>query len=155
MAKCDICKEEHSGATQSCSACNKAVKKYQNKTKYPMEKVRDALNHAYSHKGMDNNESHFKCEYTGIVSKFNSKNETLGTSKDAFILTLDHKDSGSKELVVSLNIINKMKHPQNVRIFSSNWKSILRRFAWAEVFILSHSIFLLFPIPITETNVHL
>jgi hypothetical protein len=72
-----------------------------------MEEVRKALIHAY--KGTDNNESHFKCEYTGIVSKFNSKNETLGTSKDAFILTLDHKDSGSKELVVSLNIINKMK----------------------------------------------
>lgn len=109
MAKCDICEEEYFDATQSCSACNKVVKKYQNKTKYPMEEVRNALNHAYSHKNIDNNESYFKCKYTGIVSKFNSKNETLGTYKDAFILTLDHKDSGSKELVVSLNIINKMK----------------------------------------------
>ncbi|MCZ7385477.1 MAG: hypothetical protein O8C63_12130 [Candidatus Methanoperedens sp.] len=74
-----------------------------------MPEVRTALNHAYSHKDTDNNESYFECEYTGIVSKFNNKNETLGTYKDAFILTLDHKDSGSKELVVSLNIINKMK----------------------------------------------
>ena len=109
MATCDICEKERSEATQSCSECNKVVKKYQNKTKYPMEEVRNALSHAYSHKDIDKNESCFRCEYTGIVSKFNNKNETVGTYKDAFILTLDHKDSDSKELVVSLNIINKMK----------------------------------------------
>lgn len=33
----------------------------------------------------------------------------MTTYKDAFILTLDHKDSGSKKLAVSLNIVNKMK----------------------------------------------
>jgi hypothetical protein len=109
MAKCDICKEEHSEDTQSCSACNKVVKKYQNKTKFPMKELRYALKQAYSHKGTDNNETYFKCEYTGIVSKFNTKTETLGTYKDAFILTLDHKNPPEIELVVSLNIVNKMK----------------------------------------------
>jgi hypothetical protein len=107
MAKCDICKEEHTEATQSCSACNKVVRKYQNKTKYPMEEVRAALKNAYM--GTDNNESCFRCEYTGIIGKFNSKNGTVGTYKDAFILTLDHKNPPGEKLAVSLNIINKMK----------------------------------------------
>jgi hypothetical protein len=51
-----------------------------------MEEVRKALNHAYSHKDTDNNESYFECKYTGMVSKFNSKIETVGTYKDAFIV---------------------------------------------------------------------
>lgn len=109
MAICDICGEEHFEATKSCGACNKVVSKYKNKTKYSMEKVRKALTHAYSQKDTDNNESYFKCEYTKIKSKFNNKKETLGTSKDALVLTLDHKNSGDEELIVSLNIINKMK----------------------------------------------
>ena len=109
MAECDICGQEHLDATKSCSACNKVIKKYQGDTRYSMEEVRNALNHAYSHKDIDNNESYFKCEYTGIISKFNSKNETVGTYKDAFILTLDHKNPPEKELAVSLNIVNKMK----------------------------------------------
>jgi len=45
--KCDICHEEHFLNTQSCEACNKVVKKYQNKTKFPMEEVRKALEEAY------------------------------------------------------------------------------------------------------------
>jgi len=72
-----------------------------------MAEVRKALKHAYSHK--NNNESFFKCGYTGIIRKFNSKIETVGTYKDAFTLTLDHKNPHEVELVVSLNIINKMK----------------------------------------------
>lgn len=107
MPICDICEEEHSKATQSCSPCNKVVSKYQGDTRYSMPEVRTALNRAYS--GKDNNESQFRCEYTGIISKFNTKDETVGTYKDAFILTLDHKNPHEKELVVSLNIINKMK----------------------------------------------
>ncbi len=109
MVECDICGQEHLEATQSCSACNKVVKKYQNKSKYPMDEVRKALEDAYFGKDTDNNESYFKCEYTGIIGKFNTKNETVGTCKDAFILTLDHKNPPDKELAVSLNIVNKMK----------------------------------------------
>jgi hypothetical protein len=109
MVKCDICEEEHSEVTQSCSACNRVVKKYQGDTRYSMEEVRKALKDAYSGKDIDNNESLFKCEYTEIISKFNNKNETVGTYKDALILTLDHKNPPEKELIVSLNIINKMK----------------------------------------------
>ena len=109
MAKCDICEGEKYEETQSCEACNKVVSKYKGDTRYSMPEVRKALTKAYSHKDSSKKESHFKCEYTGIISKFNNKTETLRTFNDALILTLDHKNSGSKELVVSLNIINKMK----------------------------------------------
>lgn len=106
--KCDICHEVHFLNTQSCEACNKVVKKYQNKTKFPMGEVRKALEKAYLHKDEKNKESYFRCNYTNIISKFNTKNETLQTFEDALTLTLDHTYNDEK-LVVSLNIINKMK----------------------------------------------
>lgn len=109
MATCDICGQEHLDATKSCDACNKVVKKYQGDTRYSLEEVRKALREAYSGKDKDNNESYFKCQYTDIIGKFNTKIETVGTYKDAFILTLDHKNPFEKELAVSLNIVNKMK----------------------------------------------
>lgn len=77
------------------------------KKKYPPEEVRKALNKSYSHK--ENDAVYFKCGYTGIIGRFNDNDETLGCFKDAFVLTLDHKYPNQKELVVSLNIINKMK----------------------------------------------
>ena len=109
MTKCDICKDEHSESTKSCEACHKVVKKYQNKTKYPMEEVRKALINAYSHKDREKKESYFKCAYTEMVGKFNTQDKTLGTYEDALVLTLDHENPNNSELVVSLNIINKMK----------------------------------------------
>ena len=109
MTICDICEGEHSANTPSCEICNKVVSKYQNKTKYSMKEVRKALHKAYSHKDEEEKQTYFHCKYTEIISKFNSQSKTLGTFDDAFILTLDHKNSGNKELVVSLNIINKMK----------------------------------------------
>jgi len=107
--KCDICGEEHFLEPLSCEACNKVVSKYQNDTRYSMDEVRKALKYAYSHKDKEKKESYFKCAYTGIISKFHGKNETLRTFEDALILTLDHKNTNSEELIVSLNIINKMK----------------------------------------------
>ena len=74
-----------------------------------MEDVRQALENAYSHKDRQKKESYFRCEYTKMVGKFNTQNKTLGASEDALVLTLDHKNPNSTELVVSLNIINKMK----------------------------------------------
>lgn len=110
MERCDICGDKHSEASESCEACHKVVSKYQNKTQYPMEEVRKALKDAYSHKDKKKKESYFRCAYTGMVGKFNSQDETLRASDDALILTLDHnKNPKSNELVVSLNIINKMK----------------------------------------------
>ncbi len=44
-----------------------------------------------------------------MVGKFNTQDEPLRTFDDALILTLDHKNPNRNELVVSLNIINKMK----------------------------------------------
>ena len=111
MERCDICGDAHSEKSPSCEACQKVVSKYQNKTKYPMVEVRKALKDAYSHKSEEKKESYFKCTYTGITGKFNIQDGTLRTFDDALVLTLDHKNpnSNSEELVVSLNIINKMK----------------------------------------------
>jgi hypothetical protein len=109
MTECDICGEEHSEDTKSCDACHKVVKKYQNRTEYPMEEVRKALKKAYFHKDREKNESYFKCSYTGMKGKFNIQDKTLGTYKDALVLNLDHKNPYSDELVVAFNIINKMK----------------------------------------------
>ncbi len=44
-----------------------------------------------------------------MVGNFNSHDRTLRASADALILSMDHKNPNSDELVVSLNIINKMK----------------------------------------------
>jgi len=74
-----------------------------------MEEVRKALKNAYSHKDREKKESYFECEYTGMVGNFNTQDKTLGTYEDALVLTLDHKNPNNSELVVSLNIINKMK----------------------------------------------
>ena len=109
MERCDICGDEHSKESESCEACHKVVSKYQNKTKFPMKDVRKALKDAYSHKDKKKKESYFRCAYTTMVGKFNSQDETFRTSDDGLILTLDHKNPNSSELVVSLNIINKMK----------------------------------------------
>ncbi len=109
MKRCDICGDEHFEESPSCEACHKVVSKYQNKTKYSMEEVRKALKDAYSHKSEEKKESFFKCTYTGMVGKFNTQDEPLRTFDDALILTLDHKNPNRNELVVSLNIINKMK----------------------------------------------
>ena len=111
MKQCDICGEAHSEKSPSCEACQKVVSKYQNKTKYPMAEVRKALKAAHSHKSEEKKESYFKCTYTGIIGKFNIQDGTLRTFDDALVLTLDHKNPNSnrKELVVCLNIINKMK----------------------------------------------
>ena len=112
MKECDICKDEHSESTKSCEACHKVVKKYQNKTKYSMEEVRKALKNAHPRKDREKKESYFECKYTGMVGKFNTQNKTLGTYEDALVLTLDHENPEDKKnspLVVSLNIINKMK----------------------------------------------
>jgi len=84
MGECDICKDEHSESTKSCEACHKVVKKYQDKTKYPMEEVRKALKNAYSHKDREKKESYFKCAYTKMVGNFNTQDKTLGTYDDAF-----------------------------------------------------------------------
>lgn len=111
MKRCDICGGEHFEESLSCEACHKVVSKYQNKPKYPMAEVRKALRGAYYSKSEEKKESGFKCAYTGIIGKFNIQDGTLRTFNDALVLTLDHKNpnSNSKELVVSLNIINKMK----------------------------------------------
>lgn len=109
MTKCDICGEEHFEDTKSCDACHKVVKKYQNNTEYSMDEVRKALKRAYSHKDSKKEDSYFICQYTGLVGKFHNKEETLGTYKHPLTLNFDHKNPNSDELVVSCNIINKMK----------------------------------------------
>ncbi|WP_298684216.1 hypothetical protein [uncultured Methanomethylovorans sp.] len=110
---CYVCKEDfedHDPNLQACRECQTIINKYINGSKrkiYPPQEVKDALRKAYSHKENDN--VYFKCKYTGIVSKFNESNETLSGFKDAFVLTLDHEHPTKNNLVVSLNIINKMK----------------------------------------------
>ena len=74
-----------------------------------MKEVRKALKDAYSRKDKKKKESYFRCAYTGMVGNFNSQDRTLRTSDDALILSMDHKNPNSYELVVSLNIINRMK----------------------------------------------
>jgi len=109
MGRCDICGDEHSEESESCEACHKVISKYQNNTKYSMKEVRKALKDAYSRKDKKKKESYFRCAYTGMVGNFNSQDRTLRTSDDALILSMDHKNPNSDELVVSLNIINRMK----------------------------------------------
>lgn len=110
---CYVCKEDfedHDPNLKTCRECQNIVSKYINGSKrkiYQPQEVKDALRKAYSHK--ENENVYFKCKYTGIVSKFNESNETLSGFKDAFVLTLDHERSKNNNLVVSLNIINKMK----------------------------------------------
>lgn len=84
MTECDICGQEHLEATQSCGACNKVIKKYQGDTRYSMEEVRKALRDAYAGKDTDNNESCFRCKYTGIIGKFNTKTETVDNIQRCF-----------------------------------------------------------------------
>lgn len=111
--KCDICKEDFENIDpnlNSCRQCQRIVNKYNSgskKKKYPPSEVKSALRNAYSHKENDN--VYFKCQYTGIISTFNNSEETVGYFDHPFVLTLDHKYPFQKELVVSLNIINKMK----------------------------------------------
>ena len=105
--ECDVCgkKFEHYDPKRlSCDICQQIISK--KKGKYSLPKVRQALGKAYyeEYNGMC-----FKCGYTGIISKFDDSGKILGCFKDAFVLTLDHKDPGKEDLVVSLNIINKMK----------------------------------------------
>ena len=57
-----------------------------------------------------------------MVGNFNSQDRTLRTSDDALILSMDHKNPNSDELVVSLNIINKMK----VDIPSDDFKDVVK-----------------------------
>lgn len=111
---CDVCGDDFEDIDpnlQSCRKCQSIIKKYKGssskKKKYPPVNVKIALRKAYSHKEYD--DVYFKCEYTGIVSKFNDSNKTVGHFEDPFVLTLDHIYPNQKELVVSLNIINKMK----------------------------------------------
>jgi len=111
--KCDVCEDEFESLDpnlQSCRECQSIINKYINgskRKKYPPVNVKAALRNAYSHK--ENDDVFFKCEYTGIVSNFNNSGKTLGHFENPFVLTLDHKYPNKKELVVSLNIINKMK----------------------------------------------
>lgn len=111
--KCDICGEDfehHNPNLQSCYQCQCIINKYINgskRKKYPPPEVRSALRNAYSHK--ENDDVYFKCEYTGIISKFNDSSKTLGNFEEPFVLTLDHRYPNQRELAVSLNIINKMK----------------------------------------------
>ncbi len=109
MKICDICEEEHSEETLSCSVCQKVVGKYQNDPDYPMEEVRKALHDAFYRKEKEENVNYFRCAYTGMIGRFHTGSETLGTSKHALILNLDHVNPKGEELAVSLNIINKMK----------------------------------------------
>ena len=108
--KCDVCGDDFEAIDpnlKSCRKCQNIINKYSKKKKYQFVEVRKALKKAYSHK--ENDDLYFKCGYTGIISKFNSSSKTLGNFEDAFVLTLDHKYSNQTVLVVSLNIINKMK----------------------------------------------
>ncbi|MBN2110808.1 MAG: hypothetical protein JW705_06960 [Methanosarcinaceae archaeon] len=112
--KCDVCEEDFEDIDpnlQTCRQCQRIINKYNNGSKkrktYPPSEVKWALRNAYSHKENDN--VYFKCEYTGIISKFNDNSKTLGHFEEPFVLTLDHKYPNQKELVVCLNIINKMK----------------------------------------------
>jgi len=110
---CYVCKEDfedHDPNLKTCRECQNIINKYINGSKrkiYPPQEVKDALRKTYSHK--ENENVYFKCKYTGIISKFNENNETLSGFKDAFVLTLDHEHPKKNNLVVSLNIINKMK----------------------------------------------
>ncbi len=111
--KCDVCQEDFEDSDpnlQSCYQCQRVINKYNNgskRKKYSPTEVRSALKNAYSNK--ENGYVWFRCEYTGIVGKFNHSSKTLGHFDDPFVLTLDHKYPNQKELVVCLNIINKMK----------------------------------------------
>ena len=110
--KCDICEEnfeDHDPDLQSCRQCQRIINKYNKgsqKKIYQPPEVRRALRNAYSHK--ENDDVYFKCEYTGIIGKFNDGSKTLGHFKDPFVLTSDHKHPNKSELVVSLNLINKI-----------------------------------------------
>lgn len=109
IIECDVCGkkfEDNNPNKQSCEICQHIITKYKN-GKYPPIKVREALKKAYYSK--ENNDLYFKCGYTGVISKFNDSAITLGGFKDSFVLTLDHEDPDEDDLVVSLNIINKMK----------------------------------------------
>jgi hypothetical protein len=87
--------------------CQRIINKYKKKTNYNNQSVRIALSEAYSHKDSEN--VYFRCFYTGIVGKFNEGEETVGHFEDPFVLTLDHEYSKENRVVVSLNLINKMK----------------------------------------------
>ena len=108
--KCDVCKddfESHDPNLIACDMCQRIINKYKKKTNYNTQSVRIALSDAYSHKDSEN--VYFKCFYTGIVGKFNESEETVGHFEDPFVLTLDHEYSKENRVVVSLNLINKMK----------------------------------------------
>ncbi len=107
--KCDVCGKQfqhHDPKRLSCEMCQQIITRYKI-GKHARLQVVNSLNKAYHVEETDG--LYFKCGYTGIISKFNESKSTLGCFKDAFVLTLDHKDPEKDDLVVSLNIINKMK----------------------------------------------
>ena len=110
MKKCDICSNEHSESTISCAPCQKIISKHDKKL--TTSKLRDALSAACDKEKSKGDERYFKCFYTGITSKFNPTTEAgLDPLKDALVLTIDHEnpEDSNSCLVVSLNLINKMK----------------------------------------------
>lgn len=107
--KCDVCGkkfEHHDPKRSSCEMCQPIITRYK-KGKYSRPQLISSLNKSYYSE--ENDDLYFKCGYTGIISKFNESKRTLGCFKDAFVLTLDHENPEKDDLVVSLNIINKMK----------------------------------------------
>ena len=111
MNKCDICGNEHYESTKSCAPCQKIISKHYKKL--TTSKLRDALSTACDKEKSKGDERYFKCCYTGITSKFNPTTEAgLDPLKDALVLTIDHENPGypNSRLVVSLNLINQMKH---------------------------------------------
>ena len=109
MTKCDICDNEHSESTKSCAPCQKIISKHKN---FTASKLRDALRAACDKEKSKGDERYFKCFYTGITSKFNPTTEAgLDPWNDALVLTIDHENPDpNSRLVVSLNLINQMKH---------------------------------------------
>jgi len=110
MNKCDICGNEHSESTKSCAPCQKIISKHNDLT---ISKLRDALRAACDKEKSKGDERYFKCFYTGITCKFNPTTEAgLDPLIHALVLTIDHENPGdpNSRLVVSLNLINQMKH---------------------------------------------
>ncbi|WP_440951690.1 hypothetical protein [Methanococcoides sp. FTZ1] len=107
---CEICRDEfidHNPDLKHCPSCQGILNRYKKSKRYNYPSVKAALREAFSHKDSEN--VYFKCEYTGIISKFNDGTGTVGHFKDPFVLTLDHEYSKKNRVVVSLNLVNKIK----------------------------------------------
>lgn len=116
LKECYVCGAEHSRLSDTCEKCQAIINRLKDRKhrgkRYGARNVRKALKNAEPLIDEESGDVKFKCHYTKIYGKFNPTAKSgLDPMKDASVLTIDHEnpdDLGS--LVVSLNIVNEMKH---------------------------------------------